>query len=138
MPLHREANVQKPSRTILQAGWTESARLNEVLNGRPVNHEVLNERSVNKGLVQWSNQNPYLLRFSLNMKMHDGDISYCCTVQYCEIEYMRKRAFALSICAFQWSYVESADMTFTLKPQNRWRLQLWCSFIELSEFKLCL
>ncbi len=41
------------------------------------------------------------------------------------VECMRKRVFALSICAFVRSSAESADLTCALKRQIRWRLQIW-------------
>ena len=40
------------------------------------------------------------------------------------VECMRKRVFALSICAFVRSSAESAFLTCALKRQIRWRLQI--------------
>ena len=50
------------------------------------------------------------------------DTAYYMTVTV--LECMRKRVFALSICAFVRSSAESADLTCALKRQIRLRLQI--------------
>ena len=71
-------------------------------------------------------------------------ISIARTMSQCpllsRLECMRKRVFALSICAFVRSSAESAVLTCALKRQIRWRPQIWFAVhvYHAASFNCCI